>query len=215
VTSPNLSFSGSRAPEFCGVEEILVKGKFLLFVFALLLPVSLVGQVARPTTSADAVSAFQRYEVFGGYAYSSANQVKGSSALSGFNVGASAKLKPWFGGVVDFGEYRFGSSSSLSTIPNVTTVLAGPEFYLPADRLTGFLHVMLGGAHTGNAGAIPDVSFAYAVGGGASYKLNTHWDFRISGDGISSSFVQAPSNAGFTPHARWNPRATVGVGYRF
>lgn len=192
-----------------------MKGKFLLSVFALLLPASLVAQVAKPTIAVDNTNAFHRYEVFAGYAYSSANQVRGSSALSGFNVGGDAKLKPWFGGTVDVGSYRYGSSSSLTQIPSVTTVLAGPEFYLPADRLTGFLHVMLGGAHTGNAGTIPNISFAWGIGGGISYSLNEHWSARLSGDGIQSSFVQATSDSGFSPHARWNPRATIGVGYRF
>jgi len=66
-----------------------VKGKFLLSVFALVLPVSLAAQVAKPTTAAEA-NTFQRYEVFAGAAYSSANQVKGSSALVARNVGVDA-----------------------------------------------------------------------------------------------------------------------------
>ncbi len=188
-----------------------MKGKFLLSVFALLLPAGLMAQVAKPA-AANAAPDFQRYEVFGGFAYSGANQVKGSSALLGFSVGADAKLKKWFGGTVDFGEYQ---SSTGVAKPVVTTLLAGPEVYIPADNLTGFFHVMFGGAHTGNVGAKPNIAFAYAVGGGFTYAVSKHWAVRASGDGIVSSFVLDPTNQGYSPHPHVNPRATFGAAYRF
>jgi opacity protein-like surface antigen len=188
-----------------------VKGKFLLSVFALVLPMSLTAQVAKPTTAADA-NTFQRYEVFAGVAYSSANQVKGSSALIGANVGADAKLKRWFGADADFGYY--GASTGVAK-PTVTTFMAGPEFFIPADNLTGFAHVLFGGAHTGGVGAKPDVSFAYAVGGGFSYAFKPNLALRLAGDGIFSSFVLDPLNQGYSAHLRVNPRATLGVAYRF
>jgi len=196
----------------------LVKGKFLLFVVALLLCVSFSGleaaaQVAKPP-AVDAV-AFDRYEVYGAFAYSGANQVKSSSALLGVNVGVQAKLKKWFGANVDFGDYFASASSNGLVKPTMTTFLAGPEVYIPADNLTGFFHVLFGGAHTGNAGVQPDISFAYAVGGGFEYAINKHLSGRIAGDGIVSSFVQESPGQGFSPHARVNPRATIGVSYRF
>ncbi len=173
---------------------------------------SLFGQVAKPAAAADAAPEFARYEIFAGADYSSANQVKSSSALVGFNVGGDAKLKKWFGGVADFGYYSY--SHGLAA-PTVTTVLAGPEFYIPSDRITGFLHVMFGGAHTGNAGATPDVSFAYAVGGGFEYTIDRHWAVRVSGDDVLSSFVQSFGTPGQSPHTRANARASGGVAYRF
>ncbi len=188
-----------------------MKGKFLLSVVALLLPVSMMGQTAKPAAAPD----FSRYEAFGGFAYSSANQVKGSSALLGFNAGANAKLKKWFGGTVDFGDYLKTATSTTHASPTVTTFLAGPEVYIPADNLTGFFHVMFGGAHTGNVGAKPDISFAYAVGGGFEYNVSKRWAVRASGDGIVSSFVLDPTNEGFSPHSRVNPRATFGAAYHF
>jgi opacity protein-like surface antigen len=193
----------------------LVKGKFLLSAFALFLPLSLAGQVAKPTgpvSAPDAAPVFARYEAFGGFAYSGANQVKGSSALLGFNLGAAAKLKPWFGGTVDFGQYQ---DSSGVAKPTVSTFLAGPEFYIPSDKLTGILHVMFGGAHTGGVVTTPDVSFAYAIGGGVEYRIHDRWSVRATGDDILSSFVQAPASTGDSPHLRANPRATFGVGYHF
>jgi len=192
-----------------------VKGKFLLSVFAFLLPAALSGQVAKPE-AADTANAFSRYEVFAGVDYSGANQVLGASALIGGNVGAEAKLKRWFGGTVDFGEYGVNATSTAHASPTVTTFLAGPEFYIPADNLTGFIHVMFGGAHTGGVGAQPDISFAYAVGGGFEYALSKRLSLRVSGDDIISSFVQETAGqSGFSPHSRSNARASAGVAYRF
>lgn len=192
-----------------------MKGKFLLSIFALLLPVSLFGQDAKPATPADAAPVFYRHDVFVGFDYSSANQVLGSSALLGGNIGADIKLKPWFGGTADFGYYGANATSHSHTSANMTTILAGPEVYIPADNITGFFHVLFGAAHTGGANTTPDYSFAYAVGGGVSYNIKPRWAIRASGDGILSSFVQAPASTGESAHMRVNPRATIGVSYRF
>jgi opacity protein-like surface antigen len=193
-------------------EESLVKGKFLLSILALSLPLSLAGQVSKPTAPTDAAASLQKYELFAGFDYSGANQVKGSSALLGGNVGAAFKLKPWFGGTADFGQY--GASSGVAK-PTVTTFLAGPEFYIPSEKLTGILHVMFGGAHTGGVTSTPDISFAYAVGGGVEYNISNRWSIRATGDAILSSFVQAAASTGDSPHLRSNGRASGGVAYHF
>jgi len=195
------------------LRRFLVKGKFLLSVFAFLLPVALSGQVAKPAAD-DTVNAFSKYEIFAGVDYSGANQVLGASALIGGNVGAEIKLKKWFGGTVDFGDYGINATSTAHASPTITTVLAGPEFYIPADKLTGFLHVLIGGAHTGGVDAQPDISFAYAVGGGFEYVLTKRLSLRISGDDIVSSFI-APATPGDSAHPHSNARASAGVAYRF
>ena len=191
-----------------------MKGKFLLSVFAFVLPMSLAGQVAKPA-AADAAPAFNRYEVFAGVDYIGANQVKSSSALIGGNGGVSAKLVKWFGGTVDFGDYPASATSNGLVKPTVTTFMAGPEFYIPADNITGFFHVLMGGEHTGNVGSTPNIAFAYAVGGGFEYAVKKHWAVRISGDGVISSSVLDPDNQGFSPHRHVNARASAGVAYRF
>jgi hypothetical protein len=197
----------------------LVKGTILLSVvgfcaFASSFSMMSSAQVAKPV-SPDAVVEFERYEAYATAAYSSANQVKGSSALVGFDVGASAKLKKWFGGTVDFGDYSISSLSSGHVHPTMTTFLAGPEFYIPADNLTAFVHVMFGGAHTGGVSIGPDVSFAYAAGGGFEYFVSKRLAIRVSGDGIRSSFTTVPLEPADSPHARLNARATGGIAYRF
>jgi len=195
-----------------------VKGKFLSFAIALSLPVLL--SVALPrssfgqdtTPAAPAVTEFQRYVAYAGVAYSSANQVKGSSSLYGFTGSFDAKLKPWFGASADFGQYE---NSTTTVTPTVTTFLAGPSFYVPSEKFDGFFHVLFGGAHTGGVGAIPDISFATAVGGGLEYNMRNHFWVRISGDGIYSSFVIGTTASGDSPHLRINPRAGVGISYHF
>jgi len=197
-----------------------VKGKFLLSLAGLLLPASMMApmaaaQVAKPAQSASTVD-FSRYEVYGAFAYSSANQVKSSSALLGVNVGAQLKLKRWFGANVDFGDYFSQGSSNGLQKPTVTSILAGPEFYIPADNITGFIHVLFGGEHTGGVtGMKPDVAYAYAIGGGFEYAVSKKIAVRLAGDDINAAFVQDPDNQGFSPHRRNNPRATVGFSYRF
>jgi opacity protein-like surface antigen len=190
-----------------------VKGKIFLSLFALLMPASLVAQVAQP--AADIAPPLQRYEIFAGVDYTTANQVKSSSALIGGNVGGAIKLNKFFGGTVDFGDYGLAATNNGLVKPTVTTLLAGPEFYIPSDKITGFLHVLFGGEHTGATGAKPDVAFAYAVGGGVEYELTRHISARASGDGVWSSFVLDPNNTGASPHLRVNARASGGIAYRF
>jgi opacity protein-like surface antigen len=197
------------------IKESLVKGKFLFSAAVMMLPMTLAAQVAKPTNT-DAPAPLSKYEIFAGGDYSGANQVKGSSALVGFNVGGAVKLKKWFGATADFGDYLSTASSNTHASPTQVTILAGPEFYVPADSLTGFFHVLMGAAHTGGiTGGKPDYSFAYAVGGGFEYAFSKKLTLRIQGDGIVSSFVIDPDNLGYSPHSHANARASAGVGYHF
>src|SRR5580698_6108028 len=190
------------------LRRSLVKGKFLLSVFAFLLPMSLAAQVAAKPVE-DTAPAFNRYEIFAGVDYMGANQVKSSSALIGGNVGVSAKLVKWFGGTVDFGDYGASATSNGLVKPTATTFMAGPEFYIPADSITGFFHVLMGGAHTGGVGSKPDIAFSYAIGGGFEYAVKTHWAVRVSGDGVIWSSVLVPDdNSGYSPHRHVDARAS-------
>ena len=194
----------------------MVKGKFLLSLAGVLLPASLMvqvgaAQVAKPQQAPTTLD-FSRYEAYGAFAYSGADQVTTTSALIGADVGVQYKLKRWFGANGDFGWYGNGTGVQK---PTVTSLMAGPEFYIPADNITGFIHVLFGAEHTGGVGEKPDVAFSYAIGGGIEYNLSKHWSARIAGDDIRAAFVQDPNNLGYSPHWHNNPRATIGVGYRF
>ena len=172
------------------------------------LPLAAAAQDSKPA----AAPSFERYELGVTAAYSSANQAKGSSALVGGSAFADYKLKPWFGAEADFGEYT-GSTTAVK--PTVTTFLAGPSLFLPSDKLIGNLHVLFGGAHTGNVSATPNISFAWAVGGGFEYQLRGHFYLKVAGDGVFSSFVLDPNNQHYSANLRVNPRATAGVAYHF
>ena len=192
-----------------------MKGKFLLSAFALILPMSAAAQVAKPAAT-DVPDKLLRYEVFGGVDYSGDNEVKSASALIGGNVGVSAKLVKWFGATADFGDYGAQATDKGLVKPNQTTFLAGPEFYIPADNITGFIHVLMGGAHTGGVTGTPDVSFAFGVGGGFEYAFNKRLALRITGDGIRSAFQQETGGVTFaSPHSHTNARASAGVAWHF
>jgi hypothetical protein len=75
----------------------------------------------------------------------------------------------------------------------------------------------MGGEHTGGESMTPNISFAGGVGGGAEYKLSTHFSLRASGDYIGQSFSVSGNSAalGYSPHRTWDPRAGLGAVYRF
>jgi hypothetical protein len=83
------------------------------------------------------------------------------------------------------------------------------------SRYSGFARVLIGGAHTGGAGEIPNISFAGGLGGGMEFKWTPRISFRASGDYIYSSFVEDPNHLGYSPHKRGNSRAAFGAVYRF
>lgn len=184
---------------------------------------SLAGPAAQPAAqstakpvAADLPEKLLRYEVFAGVDYSGDNQVKSASALIGGNVGLSAKLVKWFGATVDFGDYGKQATSVGLVKPNQTTFLAGPEFYIPADNITGFVHVLMGGAHTGGVPGTPDVSFAVGGGGGFEYTFHKRLALRISGDGIRSSFQAESGGVNYaSPHPHTNARASAGIAWHF
>jgi hypothetical protein len=152
------------------------------------------------------------FDLYVGAAYSSANQVKSSSALVGGTVALDGKLKPWFGGTVDYGYYGFGYGL---VKPTMYTMLAGPAFFLSQGKYEGYVHVLFGLAHTGGVGATPNLAYAYAIGGGMQYDINRRFAVRLAGDGIFSAFAIDPLRLGYSQNMRVNPRATGGIVYHF
>jgi hypothetical protein len=49
------------------------------------------------------------------------------------------------------------------------------------------------------------------------YKMTPRFSVRVSGDDIGASFSLTNNTAqlGYSPHRTWNPRAAIGVVYRF
>ena len=206
-------------------EEIrTLKRKWLFSLLALipamLMPLAAIGQVAPDRgTRPDRPEPQFKNEAYVGMGYTSLNQVNQSRyGLTGVNIAYTRDFGRYFGvtgdGAYYFGAFRSGNPGD----PRVWLLLAGPELHAPLfSRLNGFVRGFLGAAHTGGTGQTPDVSFAGGVGGGLEWVLNPRFTIRASSDNIASAFsvTNNTPQLGYSPHTRWNPRASVGVVYRF
>jgi hypothetical protein len=162
-------------------------------------------------------------EVYGGYAYTSLNQVNLSrSGLQGGELSYTRDFGRYFGLTADgaFYKYPFANPevTNSTLTPSVDMVLFGPELHAVLyEKTTGFFHALLGGEHVGGTGQTPNISFAGGVGGGVEYKLLSRISARASGDVILQSFSVTGNSAalGYSPHRSENARATIGVVYHF
>jgi hypothetical protein len=216
-----------------------LKRKSLFLILAVVpvafMPLAATSQVihGRGAAPAERAETTYKYEVFGGYGYTSLNQVNQSRyGLQGVDLSITRDWGRFFGLTADGASYSHPISSgnpcptSAPCIPSVDAVLLGPVLHANLyGHLDGFFHVLLGGEHTGGESAYPKLSFAGGVGAGLEYKLNPHFALRASGDDIASSFI-APIYpvgsgdactpiSGCSPHMRRNSRAAFGVVYKF
>lgn len=173
-----------------------------------------------------------KYSVYGGFAYTSLNQVNESRhGLMGGKVMVTRDFGKYFA-VMATGDYYkppLGGSSSSGVNgnaglpanpgnPSVYSALAGPEIhaniYGPVDAL---LFAELGMEHTGGENMIPSSSFAGGFGGGMSYHLNDRWAIEAVGDRVGASFSlnNSTPQLAYSTHRTWNPRGTIGVVFRF
>jgi opacity protein-like surface antigen len=208
-------------------ESFKLKRKLLLSVLAMvsaaLMPLAATGQVAPPrgSRSADSGTPTYKYSVYAGLGYTSLNQVNLSrSGLFGAEVYATRNFGRYFGVVAEGDYYKYPYAHPVvenSTItPSVASVLFGPELHAVLyGRYGGFIHGLIGGEHTGGESQQPNISFSGGVGGGAEYTLTPRLSVRASGDYIGQSFTVAQPAAGDSAHRTWNPRASIGVMYRF
>jgi len=209
-------------------EEFKLKRTFLISILAVvpavLLPLAASSQILsghKPTAEGD--ETVYKNEVYGGYAYTSLNQVNLSrSGLQGVDLAITRDFGKYFGPTADgaFYKYPFAHPEvTNSTItPSVDTVLFGPVLHANLyEKTDGFVHVLLGGEHVGGTSQTPNISFAGGVGGGLDYKLMSRISVRASGDLILQSFSVTGNSAavGYSPHRTRNARATIGVVYHF
>jgi hypothetical protein len=199
-----------------------LKRKFLLSILAVipaaLMPLAATSQIApdRPARTEQAEPSY-KWEAFVGYGYTSLNQVNQSRyGLQGVNVSVTRDWGKYFGITADGAFYSFPLGSGNPGSPTVDAFLAGPVVHANLyGRFDGFVHVLLGGEHTGGESMTPNISFAGGAGGGLEYKLSPHFALRASGDDIASSFVSDPTHQGYSPHEHRNSRGTIGVVYKF
>ena len=209
-----------------------MKRKFLIAILAVVpavfMPLAATSQIApdRAPRTEQAEPSY-KYEVFAGYGYTSLNQVNQSrNGLQGVNVSVTRDWGKYFGLTADGGVYKYAYNATNPGNPSVDMVLLGPVLHANLFRhLDGFVHVLLGGEHTGGENATPKLSFAGGAGIGMDYELSPHFALRALGDDIASSFVapvypsgsgaSCTTTSGCSPHQHRNSRAAFGLVYKF
>jgi hypothetical protein len=182
-------------------------------------------QVAKAKHSADVDQSetVYKWEGFGGFAYTSLNNVNTSrSGLIGAKFGITRDWGRFFG-VTGEGTFYSKSLSSPAIAdstqkPKETTVLFGPVIHATLyGPVSGFVEGLLGGEHIGGTSQTPNISFAGGIGGGMEWKISRHLAARAFGDDIGSSFSLINNSAalGNSPHRTWSSRAGIGIVYKF
>jgi hypothetical protein len=196
--------------------------KFVFIVLAALLPICAGAQTSASSTGADDNPKASRYDIFVGAGATSQNQIVHSHGwLIGVEVGVTRNWGKYFGLNVQ-GASFFASTSSANTVdgvsPQYSQFLAGPELHAQIyNKVSGNVHVLVGGSHTGGTGitGTPDVAFSTAVGAGLDYRLKPHFSLRLTGDRVGTSFVQGASGSGNSPHPYANVQTALGVVYHW
>lgn len=190
-----------------------------LTAVALCLAMTASAQVSLENKTAAANPNFQKYSVFAGFSYTSLNQVNQSRyGLIGGNVELSRNWGRFFAVTVDGGFYPASLGSGNPGNPSVSMILAGPEIHGTLfQNWTLYFHGLMGGEHTGGEGMTPNISFAGGIGAGIQHEFGPHWAARAGGDDIGSSFSLTNNSPqlGYSPHRRFNARASIGMAYRF
>ncbi len=204
---------------------------FLAAAAAVLLPLHAAAQaVPEPAPSTPTT---YKYSVYGGFAYTSINQV--NTSRYGLIGGKATVTRYWgkYFAVMASGDYykpsvhsstpANASTGTQATLgnpgdPSVYSFLAGPEIhaniYGPID---GLFFGELGFEHTGGEGMNPATSFAGGFGGGARWNLNNRWAIQATGDRVAASFspINNTPQLAYSTHRTWNARATIGVLFHF
>ncbi|MGO9317462.1 MAG: hypothetical protein ACLPXT_00200 [Terracidiphilus sp.] len=213
-----------------------MKRKLLLAILAIIpalfMPLAATSQLIHARhreAPAEKPTAAHKYEVFAGYGYTSLNQVSQSRyGLQGVNISVTRDWGRFFGLTADGAYYKYplktgGAGSDVNPgDPSVNLYLMGPVLHAPIfGHVDGYLHALLGVAHTGGENATPDVSFAGGYGGGLDYKLFHNLSLRLGGDDIQSSFLANANSSvcgtgsNCSAHKHGNSRAEFGVVYKF
>ena len=195
-----------------------MKRKFLLTILAAIpavafsIPAS--GQVdrAQKKPAADVADVDYKWEAYGGFAYSSSNQVNGSySGLMGGKVGATRDFGRYFGLTAEGSYYKYPYRSGNPGDPRLTSGLAGPVLHAEIiGKYSAFIHALIGVEHASGESQTPNISFAGGFGGGMEYKLSPRLSLRATGDYIGASFsdINNSKELGYSPHRTWNSQAS-------
>ena len=189
---------------------------------AMIAPLQGFGQV-NPEAAPTKEGSSYKYLVYGGFSYTSLNQVNLSRhGLMGGKVSLTRNYGRYFG-LTGSGDYfkpqlAVGGSGNNPGDPSVYTFMVAPELHGTIyEKFEGLVFGELGGEHTGGEGMTPSISFAGGFGGGLQYNLGQRWAIRAEGDRVAGSFSLSnnTSQLAYSTHRTWNARASFGVVYRF
>lgn len=192
----------------------------LAAVAAVLLPMTAAAQAVPEAGPPPANSL--KYSVYGGFAYTSLNQVNLSRyGLMGGKIMVSRDFAKYFALMASGDYYKVPAGHGTPGNPgkpSVYSALAGPELHANIyGGVDGLIFAELGMEHTGGESMIPSSSFAGGFGGGMRYRLNRRWSIQVTGDRVAASFslINNSPELGYSTHRTWDPRATVGAAFQF
>jgi hypothetical protein len=201
------------------------KFAFVFLAVFLALPFTLCAhaQTKASTDSADDTNKQSRYDFFVGAGITSTNQIVHSHGfLLGFEAGVTRNWGKYFGLNVQGAGMSDSLSSANQTVagisPNYSQFLIGPELHATLyEQLSGGVHVLFGGSHTGGSGIVgtPDIAFSDGFGATLNYKVTPHFSIRLNGDRMGTSFVQGAASLGYTPHHYDNVQSSIGLVYHY
>ena len=157
-----------------------------------------------------------------GYAY--INHLGSGSddfGLNGFDATATLGLNPHAGVRADLGYALSGDRLGTTTDSSIFSYLIGPVFYptRKEERLSPYVQALFGGARVSGPIAVPGGvlvggyanGFAWAVGGGVTYRVTNAFSARFGLDYLRTGYF-GPTR---TIEAQSNLRATASVVYSF
>jgi hypothetical protein len=165
-------------------------------------------------------NAFFGYSYVRGETFTTGNPLlAGSANLNGWEASVEGKYLPWLGAVADLDWHYGGHDARICQPPapcstvrvnaSRDTLLFGPRASIVYHRFRPFAELLLGIAYQSNKGtgiSNSDLSFAFALGGGVDYKL------------LRSVWLRGQAHTvrtGFLGQARFDPRISAGIVFRF
>jgi len=111
-------------------------------------------------------------EVFGGFSVLHLSEEGVSTTPVGWQASLAGNLNPKFGIVGDFGgHYKDGAS--------IHTYMGGLRYNHRADKMTPFVHGLMGGARMGAGEGLSVNGFSMGFGGGLDYTANEKVNIRL------------------------------------
>jgi len=139
--------------------------------------------------------------VSGGFSVTSLGTPSGGRAvLSGTNFSISRDSGKWLGAKLDLSYARAPNVFHTGYRMQAISYLVGPVFYPSSgNSLSTYAHILVGGArvsgpfvNTNGALSIGYVNYpAWALGGGAEYRLSPAFGFRVGVDYLHTHFVNS------------------------